>query len=305
MVVPTRDGGADLRRCLQAARTLADIPTLLNFLVIDNGSTDPATRDYLRELAAMPDVRVVQDAGPFNWSRLNNLAARACSDEILLFMNDDVELLSGDWDSYLRHHLGRPDIGAVGCKLSYPDGAIQHAGIVFGPDGRTAHEGSDDVTPETQYRWDSRRSVSAVTGAFLATRRADFETLRGFDEVSFPIWFNDVDFCLRLRSRGLRILYGPEISAIHGESSTLKKEPESQRKLMLWKESLGAMRARWGESFEEDPSFNPHFVRVGRPFEAIFEPSIGRIMAHLKCSARCEPWSIGPPDRFSPTLRRR
>ena len=251
----------------------------------------------------MPDVLVLRDTGPFNWARLNNLAAKSCSAEILLFMNDDVELLSGGWDSYLRHHLDRPDIGAVGCKLLYPDGAIQHGGIVFGPDGRTAHEGSGDVTSETRYRWDSRRSVGAVTGAFLATRRVDFETLHGFDEVSFPIWFNDVDFCLRLRSRGLRILYAPEISGIHKELSTLKKEPESQHKLMLWKESLGAMRARWRENFVEDPSFNPHYVRFGRPFEAIFEPSIDIIVAHLKCSARCEPWSIAHVDRSLPTRR--
>jgi GT2 family glycosyltransferase len=225
---------------------------------------------------------------------LNNLAVKSCKAPILLFLNDDVELQTKGWDTQLRHHLVRPEIGAVGCRLVYPDGSLQHAGIVLGPDGTTAHEGKGQVTPETRHRWSVRRVVGAVTGAFLACRRSDFEAVGGFDEACFPIWFNDVDFCLRLRARGLLILYAAEISGVHRESATLKQVGALKDRAALWLDSAKALKRRWSEALINDPGFNPHFLRAGHPFEQVVDPSQAAGLRHLLTTSSSNPWNVQP-----------
>ena len=148
------------------------------------------------------------------------------------------------------------------------------------------------MPPDIQARWTTRRLVGAVTGAFLACRRADFATLAGFDAAHLPIWFNDVDFCLRLRRAGRLILYAPEIVATHHESRTLSAQPEDARRRAIWTDSLGAMRRRWGAALETDPGFNPHFARTGRPFESMIEPSMAAVRAHFVLSSQRNPWLL-------------
>jgi O-antigen biosynthesis protein len=294
VIIPTRDGGENLRKCLDAARTLADAPDTLHFIVVDNGPSERRALECFEQKGSSLSGDILVDRGPFNWSRLNNLAVKSCKAPILLFLNDDVEVRTKGWDTQLRQHLGRAEIGAVGCRLVYPDGSLQHAGIVLGPDGTTAHEGKGLVTPETRHRWSVRRVVGAVTGAFLACRRSDFEAVDGFDEARFPIWFNDVDFCLKLRACSVHILYVAGISGIHRESTTLNKIAPLNDMSDLWRASAEALKRRWPEALIDDPGFNPHFLRSGKPFEQVTEPTQTACMMHLRASASSNPWRVQP-----------
>jgi GT2 family glycosyltransferase len=294
LVIPTRNGADLCRTCIDAARHAAAEPSRLDFVIIDNGSDEPATLAFLADLEATGTARVLRDPAPFNWARLSNAGAAGCAADLLLFLNNDVEITTRGWDDILRRHLARPEVGAVGARLLYPDGTVQHGGMVLGPDGRAEHEGvaAVGVPDDIAARWMTRRRVGAVTGAFLACRREDFATLGGFDATHLPIWFNDVDFCLRLRQAGRLILYAPEIVATHYESRTLAAMPEDTHRRALWSESLAELRRRWGPALATDPGFNPYFVRNGRPFEAMLEPSTLAIRAHLTLSAQRNPWAL-------------
>jgi tetratricopeptide (TPR) repeat protein len=288
-IVPTRNGGAMLKDCLETLRANAADPALLDILVIDNGPDDRTTLPQPN-----PGLTVLRNDTPFNWSLLNNAGAAARPNPLLLFMNDDVTMTTQGWDRTLRHHLARPEIGAVGARLLYPDGTLQHGGIVFGPGGRAEHEGvaAIGVSPDIAARWTTRRRVAAVTGAFLACRQATFNAVGGFDAAHFPIWFNDIDFCLKLREAGLFILYEPAITATHHESRTLSAQPHDTARQAIWDDSLKSLRDRWGEALTIDPGFNPHFARTCRPFELMMEPSTEAIRAHLKRSGQPNPWLV-------------
>jgi len=294
VVIPTRDGVDLLRTCIESVRRTAAEPSRLDLFIIDNGSTDPATLDLFASLKDTGSAHVLHDAAAFNWARSSNVGATASTTELLLFLNNDVEITTHGWDAILRRHLGRPEIGAVGARLLYPDGTLQHGGMVLGPDGRAEHEGVavDGVPDDIAARWIARRRVGAITGAFLACRRTDFDSVGRFDETHLPIWFNDLDFCLRLRRAGRLILYAPEITATHYESRTLAALPEDPRRHSIWSESLAEMRRRWGPALATDPGFNPYFARTGRPFEAMIEPSIIAISEHLTLSAQRNPWAL-------------
>jgi GT2 family glycosyltransferase len=294
VIVPTRNGGTTLAPCIETLRRTAAEADCIEIIVLDNGSDEPATLQLLSQIAATGGIKVLRDDALFNWARLSNAGAAACTTEILLFLNDDVEIKSIGWDAILRTELARSEIGAVGPRLLYPDGGVQHAGMVFGPGGRVEHEGvaTAGVPPEIEARWTTRRRVGSVTGAFLACRRSDFIAVGGFDEARLPIWFNDVDFCLKLRRAGRWILYAPEIVATHHESRTLTRQPEDVRRRAIWTESLAEMKRRWGRAIETDPGFNPYFARTGRPFEAMREPAVLAIEEHLVQSAQSNPWLI-------------
>ncbi len=204
IVIPTRDRVELLQTCIASLRATADIPNAFTVTVIDNGSREPATLEYFNRVRRERSVHILARDEPFNWARLNNGAVSESTEPLLVFCNNDIEMISAGWDTILRRHLARPEVGAVGARLLYPDRTVQHAGIVLGTGvGGTEHEGrgalASDMGPDN--RWHTRRTVAAVTGAFLACRRSEFESAGGFDADTFGIWFNDVDFCLKLRGR--------------------------------------------------------------------------------------------------------
>lgn len=297
VIIPTRNGATMLRDCVDALRETAAEPARLDIVILDNGSDDPDTLALLARLEARGVARVLRDPAPFNWSRLSNAGVAACKSELLLFLNDDVTLGSAGWDQTLRRQLARPNVGAVGARLDYPDGGLQHAGIVFGPGGRMEHEGvaAIGVLPDIAARWVARRRVGAVTGAFLGCRRSDFQAVGGFDAAHLPIWFNDIDFCLKLRRAERIILFEPTILATHHESRTLSAQPHDAARQEIWDDSLRTMQQRWGQALVTDPGFNPHFSRHGRPFELMMEPSTHAIREHLVRSSGPDPWRPASP----------
>ena len=204
VIVPFRD---------QAALTVACLDSLVRdpghpideFVLIDNGSVEPETRVLRRRLEARASTRVLEYPGPFNWSAINNLAAATCRTDMLLFMNNDIEATSPGWLHALVELGQRPEVGAVGARLVYPDGKLQHAGVVLAVGGIAAHILNGMPGNRQGYFGMDRlvRSYSAVTAACMLVRRRVFEELDGFDE-AFPVAFNDIDFCIRLGRAGYR-----------------------------------------------------------------------------------------------------
>jgi O-antigen biosynthesis protein len=220
VMIPFRDEPRLLRTCVDSIRaTTRGVHADVQLVLIDNGSTDPEALTLKERLSEDPDVEVLEDPRPFNWAALNNAGARAARGEILLFMNNDVEAHQSGWLSPLCAQALRPDVGAVGARLLYPDGRVQHCGLVVGMTGAAGHvlAGLPGDEPGYMAMAVTARECSAVTGACLATRRDAFDLLRGFDE-SLGVDLNDVDYCLRAADNGLRTMFEPAAELIHHES---------------------------------------------------------------------------------------
>jgi len=192
---------------------------------------------------------------PFNFSKKINVGVAASHGEHLLFLNDDVEALDGEWLEALLEHSQREGVGAVGAKLLYPDGRLQHIGLVLGVSGMAAH--AFHQAPGSSFGYSASavivRNYSAVSAACLMTPRRVFEEQGGFDP-AFPVDFNDVDYCLRLRSAGYRIVFTPHACLRHGEQqSTGPRLPDPERERVA--------RERWRDAIARDPYYNPNLTR--------------------------------------------
>jgi GT2 family glycosyltransferase len=291
-IIPTRDNGEDLIACVESLRRCADRPEALRLLIVDNGSRDPDTRDCFARLAREAWATVVRLDEPFNWSRLNNHAAALTDAPLLLFANDDMLMLSPGWDRRLRGLLERPEIGAIGARLIYPDESLQHGGIALGWAGTDIHDGRYEPigNPGPGSRWHLSRAVSAVTGAFLATRRETFEAVGGFDAAAFPVAYGDIDYALKLRERGLKILWTPGITLRHYESKTRGLDHLDPEKTARYAAERRRIEERWGAALQVDPSINPTWHQATLPFRLLSMPSSERLWRHIKLCAAEDPW---------------
>lgn len=292
VVIPTRDGAGLLARAVDTLRSKARRPDRLDIVVVDNRSTTAHAAALFGRLNAERTARVVPFDAPFNWSLASNLGAQASDAPLIAFVNNDVEMLSSGWDDVVAAALSNPHIGAVGARLLYPDRTVQHAGIAFGfGPGGTEHEGRGvpAADPGPGKRYVIPHAVSAVTGAFLAVRRADFDHLEGFDAARLMIAHSDVDFCLRLRELGKVILYCPAIQAVHHEGAT--RGLNETQAAIAWDEGERLdLLDRWGDALSDDPGISLYWQRTDRPFESLREPTVREILAHLDQSASAQPW---------------
>lgn len=282
IIVPTRDRLDLLRPCLNSIlESLTVYPGDYEILVVDNDSTEPATLQYLSGLSAIPQVRLLRFRGRFNWSAINNSAAREASGDVVIFLNNDTIVLTKDWCEELVANAMRTDVGAVGARLLYPDGTIQHAGVLLGIEGVAGHECVGEAPAIGGYFGRSQllRSAAAVTGACLATRRSLFEGLGGFDEFELKVAFNDVDYCMRVRKAGYRVVYNPFAVLYHLESKSRGRDL-SEGQQMRHRGEAAFFRARWGNAEIEDPYYNLHFERFARPFERLRPPPYCLIDSH-------------------------
>lgn len=255
VIVPTRDQASLLRACVEGVRRTA-YPEI-ELIIVDNDSSEATALDYLDELRrAGISVRCIP--GPFNYSALNNAAAKQAAGDVLCFLNNDVEIVGDDWLSLLVGHAMRDDIGAVGARLLYPDGTIQHAGVVTGVGGGAAHAHRFLRENDAGYfqRHQLPQRVTAVTGACLAVEKAKFEAVGGFDEEQFPVAFNDVDLCLKLNSRGWQAFYEPRAALIHHESKSRGKDSLIENRARFAAE-LEALKRSWGTDRLRDPYHHP------------------------------------------------
>jgi GT2 family glycosyltransferase len=191
-----------------------------------------------------------------------NFAAAQVQNDLLLFLNNDTEVISPDWLAEMASFAVRPDIGAVGARLLYPDGAIQHAGVALGIGGAAGHvDKGVQPFPGAFAPWhDETRIVSAVTAACLLVDRAKFVDVGGMDDVNFTIDFNDVDLCLRLAARGWRTVYCAQATLIHHESRSRGKTHHGAD-LARFERELAMLRTRWGTEAAIDPHHSPLFRR--------------------------------------------
>lgn len=260
VIIPTRNNLDVLKKCVE---NIERRTTYRNYeiLIVDNDSTDPATLEYL---AGTPH-RVLEFKEPFNHSKINNFAAFHAEGEYLLFVNDDTEVISGEWLEAMLEHAQRPEIGAVGARLLFPDGRVQHAGVPTGvgvpwtPGVAThIHHFFSGNSPGYVGAAKLVRNYSAVTAACAMVRRGVFEAVGGFDEENLPTAYNDVDLCLKIGERGYRIVYTPYAELYHHESIS--------RKEGVTAEAQKYMRERWGETLDSDPYYNPNFSRFRGDF---------------------------------------
>ena len=254
VVIPTRDRLDLLAPCVDTLYGTND-PDRIELLIVDNGSEEPQTRDWLADLEKRTGVRVLGAQGRFNWSWLNNLAIEVGTGEVFVFLNNDTESITQGWLDRLAEYALRPDAGAVGPLLLYPDGSIQHAGLVVGS-GDLADLLYRGVRPSfADHAFVSPlvpRNVAAVSGACMAASRRTIGKVGRFDE-RFPI-SGDVEFCLRAHALGLANIYAADVVVHHHESQTRARQtdPDDHRR-------LAALVAR---RMPRDPFYNPNLAGV-------------------------------------------
>jgi GT2 family glycosyltransferase len=260
IIVPFRNRVDLLERCVESVRTRSTWDRW-ELLAVDNGSDDPATLRYLEELVKLPQVRLLRYPERFNFAAINNFAAAHTDAEMLLLLNNDTEVLTRDWIEALLEHALRPEVGIVGARLLYPDGSLQHAGVVLGIGGLAGHpfdgwpDGGAGAAEAPGHGGEvlAVREVSAVTAACAMIRRELYLEVGGMDAERFAVSFNDVDLCLRLRAAGYRIIYTPHAELIHHTSQTRTRESNLAED--------EALRQRWGARLDDDPFYSPHLSR--------------------------------------------
>lgn len=257
LIVPTRDQVKLLRACIEGLLSGTDYPAL-EIIVVDNDSREPETHAYLADIARR-GVRVLPYPQPFNYAAINNWALEQARGEIVGLINNDIEVLDVNWLREMLAHLLRPGIGAVGAKLLWPNGMLQHGGVVVGINGLAAHTGNFEQRDDPGYLGFNlvAREQSAVTAACLLLRKHDFQRLDGLDPVRFPVAFNDVDLCLRLREAGLRLVWTPFAQLIHAESASRGKEDTPSKAARAGREQKHFIQ-RWASYGKlGDPYYHP------------------------------------------------
>lgn len=264
VVIPTKDRGALLKRiCNDVLYKTTWSGQRLEILIIDNDSSESEALDVLARLREHPQVRILSCNEPFNYSRLNNVAAAQARGDVLAFLNNDLEVIQASWLEEMVRLALRREIGIVGAKLLYPDGKVQHGGVAMGPGGMIAHVLSNSEADDVGYmgQLGLTRALSVVTGACMVMRREVFEELGGFDE-RFAVTFNDSDLCLRAGDLGYRVVWTPDAVLVHHESATRGSDWLLHNRSYANREWT-AMRRRWGQVIDADPYHNPNTILHG------------------------------------------
>jgi GT2 family glycosyltransferase len=276
VIIPTRDRADVLGKCLGGLLVATDYPAL-EVIVADNDSCEPATFRLFERLASDPRVRILPCPGPFNYSAINNTAIAQSRGEILLLLNNDVLVRQPDWLTNMVAQAVRPEVGAVGARLLYENGTIQHAGVILGvgaiePVAGHVYERVAADAPGHLNHLRIARNTSAVTAACLAMRRTVFDEVGGFDEKNLPVAFNDVDLCLKVGSRGYQIICTPQAELTHLESISRGSDlrPEA---IERFKRDIAHMKRTWGRQIESDPHYGPNFHKVVVDYSLAFPPS--------------------------------
>ncbi len=282
ILIPARNQAPVTRRCVESIRSKTRYRNY-QLVLIDNDSDErEALVWYQAEAAAGTQVlQIASPGGRFSFSYLNNRAAEQVTADYLLLLNNDTEVVDGEWLGRLLRYLLLPGIGAVGARLCYPSGELQHAGVVLGlgKDGAPGHafyrQSGQAISPFFQA--EVAREVSAVTGACLLTSRELYLSLGGFDESDFPVSLNDVDYCLRLRKQGLRTLYVGDAELIHYESLSRAREDDPAELARFHRRHGGVEEPWYNINLAKDGSYLPavrcgldYLPYLGRPPRVVF-----------------------------------
>ncbi|MBI5771391.1 MAG: glycosyltransferase [Verrucomicrobia bacterium] len=291
LIIPTRNRLNVLKPCVES---LLEKTTYPNFelLIVDNDSDEPETLEYLRTLASgtgLPTrdssatgqetratralVRVVHFPGEFNYSAINNHGVTHTDAPLVGLLNNDLEVIHGDWLDEMVSHALRPEIGCVGAKLYYPDDRIQHAGVILGIGGVAAHAWQTHPRGAAgqAHRNLLQQNLCAVTAACLVIRREVYQQVGGLNADQLKVAFNDVDFCLKVRAAGFRNLWTPYAELYHHESASRGKE-DTLEKRDRFRTEVEYMRSTWGEILDNDPAYNPNLTLTINDFTLSLPP---------------------------------
>ena len=277
-VIVASTGRSDLLEpCLQGLAHRTDYPRLEVLIALSDPAAEESVRALLRRLDPAPfaSARVLPVfSKPFNYAWTINQAAEQAKGELILMLNDDTEVLDGDWLQALVAHVVQERVGAAGALLLYPDGRIQHAGMLVGARGVAEHLYARRKPDILGYlgRAQLTQDVSVVAGTCMLVRRETFLELNGLDE-AFPVCYSDIDFCLRLRQNGLRVLYVPEAALVHRETASFGSHQRGRE--AAHEQDVERIQSRWGSVLRDDPMHNPNLELDARdPSRLAFPPRV-------------------------------
>lgn len=260
IIIPNKDNKDTLKKCIDSVLTKTTYDNY-EIIIVENNSTQQETFDYYKELEKNSRIRVIKWEKGFNFSAINNYAAKSANGEYLLFLNNDIEVRSADWIDGMLGNAQRKDVGIVGCRLLYPDNTIQHAGVIIGIGGIAGHAFTNLPAARSGYmhRASTQVDYSAVTAACMMISKKLFEEVGGFEE-KLTVAFNDIDLCLRVREKGYLVVYDAYVEMIHYESKTRGSE-DSKEKVRRFQDEIEYMRTRWIDILKQgDPYYNPNLT---------------------------------------------
>lgn len=256
VIIPNKDEKETLKACIDSIREKTEYPNY-EIIIVENNSTTDEIFQYYKELSQDPRIRLLRWKKEFNYSAINNYGVRHANGEYLLFLNNDVTVITPGWIRELLGVCQRPEVGAAGVKLIYPDNTIQHAGCVIGLGGIAGHMFVDMPANRTGYLHKASilQDMSAVTAACMMMKRTAFEEAGGFTE-KLSVAFNDVDLCLKVRKNHKLIVYDPYVQLYHMESKTRGAE-DNKEKVRRFQEEIEYMRCQWIDILKKgDPYYN-------------------------------------------------
>jgi len=271
IIVPTKDHLNLLISCLDGLLNNTSYKNV-EVIVINNQSRKSETLEYLNKISLDSRVKVVNYNKTFNFSEMNNLAVKQTNGFLVCFLNNDVSILKENWLTEMVSHAIRKEIGCVGAKLLYPDGSIQHAGVILGLKGYASHSHKGFSGDSEGYfnRLIVTHNVSAVTAACLVMRKSVFQKVGGFDAENFKVAYNDVDLCLKVRKEGYRNLFTPHAQLIHHESKSRGKTRNKEQQKQLRAESSKLLE-KWGDVLFSDPAYNKNLTLLKEDFSLGFD----------------------------------
>lgn len=258
IIIPNKDHKKDLKRCIKSI--LKSTYKNYEIIIVENNSKEKNIFKYYKKLEKNPNIKIEKCKMPiFNYSKLNNYGASKASGEYFVFLNNDTKIITNNWLETIISNCQREEIGAIGAKLIYKNKRIQHAGVVLNLTGTAGHVNWNEKENNPGYfgRIMIQQNVSAVTGALLGVSKKIFEQVNGFDE-TFPIAYNDVDFCLKIQDIGKLITYNPYIEAYHFESQSRGYEDTEEKQKRLKKEE-SKLKKKWKKYFDvTDKYYSPN-----------------------------------------------
>lgn len=277
LIIPTRNMFKLLRQCIESVLDKTSYPNY-EIIIIDNGSDDQETLSYLEGLSRNDRIKIIRDERPFNFSALNNIAVKCATGEIIGLLNNDIEVIEPGWMRELVSQTLRPEVGAVGALLLYPDHKVQHAGVIMGIGGvaNHAHKNISGGMPGYFCRGALVQSLSAVTGACLFVRKDLYNEVGGLNEDDLAIAYNDIDFCLKLRGKGYRTIWTPYAELYHHESASRGKD-ETPAVCERFKKEILYMKKRWTDIISYDPAYNPNLTIDLEDFSLAWPPRIDNL----------------------------
>ncbi len=268
IIIPNKNQMETLKKCI---KSIIDKSTykFYEIIIIENNSSDENIFEFYEILKKYNNIRIIEWNKPFNYSSINNHSIQFAKGEILLFLNNDIEIINPDWLERMLEHILREEIGIVGAKLYYPDDTIQHAGAIIGIYNTVAHSHGYYYNKDS-YGYMGRlkiiQNLSAVTGACLMIRKEVFEEINGFDE-DFAFAYNDIDLCLRIREKGYLILWTPYAELYHYESKSTQSEKITHSGKKRTKREIELFREKWKQILKKgDPYYNPNLTLLEKDF---------------------------------------